>query len=100
MEQQWKIYIEQLWARGGQEWPLGANVKPHISYLWPLTPKPTHGDHGGVTLSSLIARVGKFVHGCSSGYLQEATNPVLRWVCRSGGSVVSRCWLAAQHEIP
>ena len=36
---------------GGQEWPLGANVKPHISYLWALTQKPTHGDHGGVTLS-------------------------------------------------
>ena len=44
---------------GGQEWPLGANVKPHISYLWPLALEPTHGDHGGVTLSSLIGRVGK-----------------------------------------
>ena len=38
-------------GKGGQKWPLGANVKPHISYLWPLTPKPTHGDHGGVSLS-------------------------------------------------
>ena len=46
-------------GQGGQEWPLGANVKPHISYLWPLALEPTHGDHGGVTLCSLIGRVGK-----------------------------------------
>ena len=44
-------------GQGGQEWPLGANVKPHISYLWPLALEPTHGDHGGVTLCSLIGRV-------------------------------------------
>ena len=57
-------------GQGGQEWPLGANVKPHISYLWPLALEPTHGDHGGVTLCSLIGRVWK-VLCILNGHLHE-----------------------------